>query len=698
MSSRKLTTNFTRDLLQAVRSNVGDTLDDNSYYTFIGDHTATARRPLNTSPYAQHNEVFRRMIMGKAMAETDLRLLIRNNLWLPNRVYAMYDDRDPDLFEKNFFVLTINDDEYIVWKCLFNNYGAESTQQPSIQHSRADDFQVQYEQDGYHWKYMFTVPRTEFDRFVVADRYIPVGKDDTIPIWNGAITHIVVEQPGARYDNYYYGVFDDESLVVISNNRVLLPEGAVEVVDFYKNTILYVPASGRWVRIYKSSVDPIYRRVALEFEPGATLQAQNSQEYQVTPEVRIFGGGYEDPNNRTVARTYIEPAAANSVSRVDVLEPGRDYAYAVAEVLEGTYGTVDIPQQRAIVRPILPPPGGHGSNPAAELDARTMIIVADYEGGVGETVPVTNTFAQFGILRNPQFANVEVSMVRASNESLAGVDGESYVRGENVLQFVPTPIEGGVSVSVSGNTTIVETSNSEANLNRFISRGDYIYLTNTGSDVFHFISKAYDVSATEIFIEGNASWADTPGSYGSTATIARLTSRAVVADNDESPAGIFYLDKVERKIEENQLLIGEQSFAIGNVTNVRIHEREFAFSFVIQATVCSGSGVGEFQLGDTVFQGISASQASFRAKVHSAITDNSQITVYLTETEGSLRTDLSLTRDLSSGGVIARLDPGFDKYNGEFDPTAGEILYLQNDVPIERSPTSKEQIRVILEL
>ena len=39
----------------------------------------------------------------------------------------------------------------------------------------------------------------------------------------------------------------------------------------------------------------------------------------------------------------------------------------------------------------------------------------------------------------------------------------------------------------------------------------------------------------------------------------------------------------------------------------------------------------------------------------------------------------------------------FDKYDGDFDATTGDIIYLQNDIPVTRENNQSEVIRVILE-
>lgn len=145
------------------------------------------------------------MIGGKRITGNDIRHCIPRFNWTTNTVYYAYDDRTDSRTLKNantaFYVVT---DDWNVYKCLANNYGANSTSKPTSI-STVTDFQTA---DGYVWKYMYTVTAEERLRFVT-NNYIPVktlSVSDGSLQWgvqnnatSGAIHNILLTNVGAGY-------------------------------------------------------------------------------------------------------------------------------------------------------------------------------------------------------------------------------------------------------------------------------------------------------------------------------------------------------------------------------------------------------------------------------------------------------------------------------------------------------------------
>jgi hypothetical protein len=123
----------------------------------------------------------------------------------------------------------------------------------------------------------------------------------------------------------------------------------------------------------------------------------------------------------------------------------------------------------------------------------------------------------------------------------------------------------------------------------------------------------------------------------------------------------------------------------------------FNFFTFTQAVRCRGQVTGDpFFRDQIVFQGLSfPNQTTMRARVHSfkQIDESSDFELLLTNVEGEINTAQSINGIENSATMVA----GFDKYEGDLDPTSGSIIYLQNDVPVERQDDSTEQVRVILE-
>jgi hypothetical protein len=129
--------------------------------------------------------------------------------WESGTVYDAYDDQDIYLYTKEFFVLTQEAGAYHVFKCLNNNNAAESTQQPLISETAADD--VYYStSDGYQWKYMYSFDTISYGRFAT-DTYIPVVANSAVVgnAVSGAIETYKIASPGGNYNSYTNGYFTD---------------------------------------------------------------------------------------------------------------------------------------------------------------------------------------------------------------------------------------------------------------------------------------------------------------------------------------------------------------------------------------------------------------------------------------------------------------------------------------------------------
>jgi hypothetical protein len=171
------------------------------------------------------------MIFAKRVANTDVVHMIPKVMWTANTVYDMYSHDDGILYEKDFYVVTDEGSEYDVFKCLDNAKGANSTVAPARVGSAADLLPF-ITGDDYVWKYMYTVSSTNWNKFTT-NSYVPVTANSTVieAAIPGQIDVIVVEESGARYNNYiangvfvtgdikvggvdtFYGVKDDASSI-----------------------------------------------------------------------------------------------------------------------------------------------------------------------------------------------------------------------------------------------------------------------------------------------------------------------------------------------------------------------------------------------------------------------------------------------------------------------------------------------------
>ncbi len=189
------------------RTSISDPSQPNIYLT-IGRVAAWDNDldpPQANSSVSSFNDVWHQMIAAKLITGGDVRHGIRRINWQENTVYDQYDHRTGSILydSSQFYVLTT---DWNIYKCLSNAMGSISTVMPT---QTITDSAVE-EQDGYIWKYMYTLTAEERIRFMTDD-YIPVrtlSVDNNTLQWHvqdqaisGSIDIIKVDNVGSGYTN-----------------------------------------------------------------------------------------------------------------------------------------------------------------------------------------------------------------------------------------------------------------------------------------------------------------------------------------------------------------------------------------------------------------------------------------------------------------------------------------------------------------
>lgn len=683
-------------------------LDNTNYYAFVGDHlsqgeTAEEIADLVESLRKMKVEPFQNMVFGKKLVDGNMRLMIRRYNWTEGNVYEMYDDQTIDLKDTNYFVVVDESAFKHVYKCIYNNGGVPSTIKPRFSDAKFDEEFYEdgdgfYEtSDGYVWKYMYTVDSTTFNQFAT-ERYIPVTANNVVEniAINGSIDVVVVDYAGKNYNNWVNRQFAEIDVVSGNTVQYRLPSDASNVTGFYANTIIQLTSgtgSGEYKRVVNSYYDASLGGTFAEIESAFDTTPDSTTKYEMSPEVLVIGDGRQTAN--CFARAIIDSAQGNSVSRVEILDHGVDYNYTVARVLEGVPASAELTDvgelvvpDTASVRPILPPPGGHGANTIIELSAQAICVYADFQGTENSTISVDNGFAQFGVVRDPLYANVEINLTKFTTMD-AGVDG-SFINGENVHQFKKVKLSGTVSVN-TGDLTVTS-SDTNIDFDSFFSEGDYVFIEDTATNnAYRYVGTIDSFTNTDIFELTNApTWqSDTANIYA-----VRITASAQV--NDSGYNDKIYARLCEPNFEIGELIFGESSQAVANVASFDVDGRNTtAFDVFNQVTTLIGSvTTGTFLEDEIVYQG-DVNEPTAAAYVHSA--NNTHLK--LTNVEGNFLTNTAVT-GVTSEAVFAGESEGalFTKYVGELEPTSGSIIYMQNDVPVTRNDQQTEKFRVILEL
>ena len=175
-----------------------------NYYYFVGkvipwENPAIPDQPLETQEYEYDTR--NRIVAVKKVQPGDVSFVIRRIDWVSGTVYDQFDGNYSSTFastsgatslkEANFYALT---SDFNLYKVLFNNNGAQSTEQPT-----GTDPTTTVTADGYVWKYMFTLPLSLRNRFLT-NELMPVKKSVFDPFYsNGSISDVVIDSRGSGY-------------------------------------------------------------------------------------------------------------------------------------------------------------------------------------------------------------------------------------------------------------------------------------------------------------------------------------------------------------------------------------------------------------------------------------------------------------------------------------------------------------------
>lgn len=672
--------------VQAAESFVQSVLENAAYYVFAAKHTPFGAGqgggsdeipPVPQDTVVSSIQVYNDMVFGKKVKDDSIINMIKRYEWNENSVYDMYRDNDTDLASKQFYVVIDDSIELNVYKCLFNNNGARSTQKPFGK----DNTPIEFPQDGYIWKYMFTVDQFNIRKFATSE-YIPVTPNQEVAnsAVAGSIEIITVDNSGAGYNNYTVGQFPDTaSIAVGSNLRFGLDVSASSISTFYKDCLIRM-TSGVATNEYRLITDYTITngQKVITIDRAFNNRPNAGDEYEIFPNVFVYDVSGTSTAN-CVARAIVNSAIGNAISRVEVLSTGAGYRLATAKIKTANIVSVT---SNAVVTPVISPPGGHGSNINNELFGRFVGISSSFIGN-NEPLSANNDYRTVGLLKNPQFANVNIILD-------AGSITGSFITNEVVYRYKPVRLYGNVSISANSLVTGTDT----AFIDTFRTN-DRVIITNGITNIFANVQVI--TSDTLLTIDKE------PTFTGSNCAIYLVEAVKFGKVTDYNSINISLTDVDPVGLEVSSYLLGEVSSCSARVSNtqpyVTVNGRNAdEFNAFNQLTTFVGSFTSavEFIEDEFLIQDTDDIDTSPTARVHSYRDNPGSANDYLYVTNVSNVFDLNgvtVIRGLTSN---AYFDARY-KYNGEIVPDSGEILYLENLKPITRDFKQTETVKLILE-
>lgn len=420
------------DNAERFKDSFGDT-DPSIQYIFIGNHTPYANEsspPDITETISSEKSVWDKMFAAKRVTANDVELVIPRVNWTANTKYRQYDDTITlsDLITGNttqnlkaFYIITSDRN---VYKCLSNNFSANSTVEPTGDYSTSNG--AISTADGYIWKYMFNVKSS--NKFLNAN-WIPTptrsAAASTLTDYNlndsgvveGELTTVVISTGGSGYYDTSIGVTAFSTgctILTVANTSNIAANMTVSGTGIPTGTII-------------SSLDSPNNKITISSAATANGGGTGAN-LSISTRVYFDGDGTGAAGTATLSN--------GAITKITLTTIGTGYTRSNVFIYGSGSG--------ANVRTILAPKYGHAKNPAKDLLAKN-VMVSSQIGQVDSTenglISVDTSFRQYGLLRNPhkygqsaKANNSTANSVISQARTLTLTPGSSYSLNEYVYQ------------------------------------------------------------------------------------------------------------------------------------------------------------------------------------------------------------------------------------------------------------------------
>lgn len=337
------------------------------------------------------------MLFGKKLSNNDIIPVINNIQWSNGTVYSRYDNTQTDISNSNFYVITppaIIGGDYSIYKCIDNANGSPSIYQPD--QPQPTTFT---KADGYSWRYITSISSSIYNKFSTSN-YIPIYSNNSIVVSaanNSGVDVVVISNPGSGYETHHDGIVQSVSA---SQKYIQIQADASGVSNYYTNNAIYVynnfsPTSGQLFTIVGYTSNQSGNFVYTNTAPNTSLITTGSTLYKISPAVVFETDGVVDPLAYSTVNT-----SSNSISSIVVINPGVNISWGNVHIQSNTnYGS------GASLYCIVPPPGGHGSDPINELYMRGYCISVTFANNEGNTISTDIQYNKIGLLKNPYSLN-----------------------------------------------------------------------------------------------------------------------------------------------------------------------------------------------------------------------------------------------------------------------------------------------------
>ena len=435
----------------------------------------------------EKREFQRRAIFGNKVTEDNIRYMFYKNTWTSGTVYDDFDDTQDILTTNGVVTVSNSEGDYEVFKCLENNNGGPSTQQPSFTGIDATSYEQIFTGDGYVWKYLFTVAAGDDVIFGTSDSlplpYPSYGNANVIAAAKEDISQIIIENTQTNlFQEYVFGLTTGPSTVSfqsveqsttspnVGDIRVrATPKSGFSLYtgnDAYKNMYLLQTNSNGDLTVYDvlSSSTPNSPNLDIDLKINTTNGNNpnyfKTDTFQLVPKINVT----RSTSTGTPCVAYGVIDQFGTLKKVAFKNKGSEYKFATATLaLPTSIATNYTPSQAATLRCVVSPTGGHGSDMISELGMSRLSVITNFSGE-DVAIPDANTYTKVGLVKNPSFTDStfptqfdnRTSIVISGDHTATAIAGH-YVQQTIALddinsETITTRIHE--SVYSGGNTTI----------------------------------------------------------------------------------------------------------------------------------------------------------------------------------------------------------------------------------------------------
>lgn len=522
----------------------------------------------------------------------------------------------------------------------------------------------------------------------------------------------------------------------------------IGVDDYYDNMVLSIdsgPGQGQRRRITEYRGLTTYSQVGLD-QPlsegilGGSLESK----FSIVPNIRVVGDGIPNNNEYNPYATAAEVMVrfggtsefgnfdltcnqieeARLVDSFELVDGGKNYTFASLEIVAGltlpSSKSENLDINKAGI-PIMSPKGGHGSNPVKELGASSFMIVKDFDRTENGIISAENEFRQVAIISNPLLEEKQVRLNFQTN----GIAG-SFAVDATVGQTGPTAqydrAEGQVvswyigATGFSGTSELVLTN---------IRNGDFAYgatvgnftisqvdeRTVAGTEVrrllkMELLPLAPEFSQTKndfdrgILVQGMG---DVPNNILPSRALGKVYSWEPEPGSDR--LGYLYVEDVSGKFK-----IGEAITKVNPVTNTMVNgitgiakisslittvRGKKVYDQTTDMIVVAGAGESEFEDDDFAvdsYMRFSTGLTESNGYLMEWRATGATGYMRLSGTNGKFTAGMSL---MGSVGLTATINTVLSQ--SELLYGSGDILYIQNVKPIQRSYDQREEFKIVID-